>query len=99
MGTEHRLPLLVACAFSCLFSHGLLAVQARADEPATSEKAADRVYTSKVRADKADTLAAVLQGPRDVQTYPSQGVTGADVCWLVDEAAAARLVPGVGDGR
>ena len=44
-------------------------------------------------ADKAATLAAVLQGPRDVQTYPSQGVEGADVAWLVDEAAAARLVP------
>ena len=44
-------------------------------------------------ADKAATLAAVLQGPRDVATYPSQGVAGADVSWLVDEAAAARLVP------
>lgn len=44
-------------------------------------------------ADKAATLALVLQGPRDVQTYPSQGVSGADVQWLVDEAAAARLAP------
>ena len=44
-------------------------------------------------ADKAATLAAVLQGPRDVATYPSQGVEGADVQWLVDEAAAARLAP------
>jgi len=44
-------------------------------------------------ADKAATLAAVLQGPRDAQTYPSQGVEGADVQWLVDEAAAARLAP------
>jgi 6-phosphogluconolactonase len=44
-------------------------------------------------ADKAATLALVLQGPRDVDTYPSQGITGADVQWLVDEAAAARLAP------
>ena len=44
-------------------------------------------------ADKAATLVAVLQGPRDVETYPSQGVIGADVAWLVDEAAAARLAP------
>ena len=44
-------------------------------------------------ADKAVTLAAVLQGPRDEQTYPSQGIAGADVQWLVDEAAAARLAP------
>jgi 6-phosphogluconolactonase len=40
-------------------------------------------------ADKAETLAGVLEGPAG--RYPSQRVTGADVAWLVDTAAAARL--------
>ena len=40
-------------------------------------------------ADKAETLAGVLEGPAG--RYPSQRVTGADVAWLVDAAAAARL--------
>ena len=40
-------------------------------------------------ADKADTLAGVLEGPRG--RYPSQLVTGADVQWLVDTAAASKL--------
>jgi 6-phosphogluconolactonase len=40
-------------------------------------------------ADKAATLQAVLSGPRD--RYPSQGITGADVVWLVDEAAGGGL--------
>ena len=40
-------------------------------------------------ADKAETLAGVLEGPPG--HYPSQRVTGTDVAWLVDSAAAARL--------
>ncbi|HWU89428.1 MAG TPA: 6-phosphogluconolactonase, partial [Kofleriaceae bacterium] len=42
-------------------------------------------------ADKAEALAAVLEGPRDPRRYPAQLVEGADVAWLVDAAAAARL--------
>ena len=44
-------------------------------------------------ADKADALAAVLEGPHDPETYPSQLIApehGA-VHWLVDLAAAAKL--------
>jgi 6-phosphogluconolactonase len=44
--------------------------------------------------DKADTLAAVLDGPRDPQRYPSQLIApshGGELAWLVDNAAAARL--------
>lgn len=40
-------------------------------------------------ADKAATLAAVLEGP--AERYPSQRISGADVAWLVDDAAAAGL--------
>jgi len=42
-------------------------------------------------ADKADSLAAVLQGPRDTTRYPSQLIAGADTVWLVDDAAASKL--------
>ena len=44
-------------------------------------------------ADKADALAAVLEGPRDPDTYPAQGITltDGDLYWLVDRAAAAKL--------
>ena len=44
-------------------------------------------------ADKADALAAVLEGPRDPETYPSQLIApdhGA-LYWLVDRAAASKL--------
>jgi 6-phosphogluconolactonase len=40
-------------------------------------------------ADKADTLAGVLEGPPG--RYPSQRVAAADVAWFVDDAAAAKL--------
>jgi 6-phosphogluconolactonase len=40
-------------------------------------------------ADKADTLAKVLQGPAGI--YPSQLVHSADLAWFVDDAAAAKL--------
>jgi len=40
-------------------------------------------------ADKADALAAVLEG--EPGRYPSQLITGADVQWFVDAAAAQRL--------
>lgn len=42
-------------------------------------------------ADKAEALAAVLEGPRDPERHPSQLITGADVQWFVDAAAAQRL--------
>jgi 6-phosphogluconolactonase len=42
-------------------------------------------------ADKAAALAAVLEGQRDANRYPSQLVDGADVVWLVDTSAAAQL--------
>lgn len=40
-------------------------------------------------ADKAEMLAAVLDGPKG--QYPAQLVSSADLVWFVDEAAAARL--------
>jgi 6-phosphogluconolactonase len=44
-------------------------------------------------ADKADALAAVLEGARDPATYPSQLIAPEDgtLHWLVDRAAAAKL--------
>jgi 6-phosphogluconolactonase len=42
-------------------------------------------------ADKADSLAAVLRGPRDTTRYPSQLIAGADTVWFVDDAAASKL--------
>ncbi|HEX5439617.1 MAG TPA: 6-phosphogluconolactonase [Ktedonobacterales bacterium] len=44
-------------------------------------------------ADKADALAAVLEGPHDPETYPSQLIAPEDgaLHWLVDRAAAAKL--------
>src|SRR5262249_7909340 len=50
-------------------------------------------------ADKAEVLARVLEGPRDAEEYPAQGVTltGGDLYWLVDRAAAARLQRDVAD--
>ncbi|MGI9255139.1 MAG: 6-phosphogluconolactonase, partial [Thermomicrobiales bacterium] len=42
---------------------------------------------------KADALAAVLEGPPNARTYPSQAVapTSGALRWLVEEAAAAHL--------
>ncbi len=40
-------------------------------------------------ADKAETLAAVLDGPPG--QYPAQLVSSSDLVWFVDEAAASRL--------
>ncbi|MBL0217608.1 MAG: 6-phosphogluconolactonase [Myxococcales bacterium] len=42
-------------------------------------------------ADKAETLAAVIGGPRLPARYPSQLISSEDLAWFVDEAAAARL--------
>lgn len=44
--------------------------------------------------DKADRLAAVLEGPRDPERLPSQLIApmDGDLLWLVDHAAATRLV-------
>jgi len=44
-------------------------------------------------ADKAAALLAVLEGPRDPRTFPSQLIAPVDgeVLWLVDRGAAARL--------
>jgi 6-phosphogluconolactonase len=46
-------------------------------------------------ADKAEALAAVLEGPPQPDVYPSQVVRPLDgtLLWLVDRAAAARLSP------
>jgi 6-phosphogluconolactonase len=43
--------------------------------------------------DKADRLAAVLEGPRDVERLPSQLIapTEGELLWLIDDAAATRL--------
>lgn len=43
--------------------------------------------------DKADALAAVLEGKADPDTYPSQRIapTDGDLYWLMDQAAAAKL--------
>jgi len=55
--------------------------------------AARCVMFSVAGADKADRLAEVLEGPRDVERLPSQLIAPADgdLLWLVDSAAAARL--------
>jgi 6-phosphogluconolactonase len=55
--------------------------------------AARRVRFLAAGPDKAEALAAVLEGPRDPHRYPAQLVDPAatDVAWLVDTAAAARL--------
>jgi len=44
-------------------------------------------------ADKADALAAVLEGPREPERYPAQAIQPVDgrLTWLVDEASAAKL--------
>ncbi len=43
-------------------------------------------------ADKAASLAAVLEGPRDPQRYPSQLIDPAgELVWMIDDAAAANL--------
>jgi 6-phosphogluconolactonase len=54
---------------------------------------ADTVLFLVTGSDKAETLAAVLEGPSRPDAYPSQAIrpeTGA-LLWLVDRAAAARL--------
>ena len=40
-------------------------------------------------ADKADTLAQVAKGPSEL--YPSSLVTAADLVWMIDRAAGAKL--------
>ncbi len=43
--------------------------------------------------DKADTLAAVLEGPSEPDKFPVQGITAHDgeTLWLLDQAAVAKL--------
>ena len=43
--------------------------------------------------DKADTLAAVLEGPAEPDKFPVQGITADDgeTLWLLDQAAVAKL--------
>jgi 6-phosphogluconolactonase len=55
--------------------------------------AARRVVFLVEGSEKADILKRVVEGPRDVERYPAQGIapTGGDLVWLVDAAAAARL--------
>jgi 6-phosphogluconolactonase len=44
-------------------------------------------------ADKAASLAAVLEGPRDPERYPSQLIApvAGDLVWMIDAAAAGSL--------
>ena len=51
--------------------------------------AAKRVRFLVSGSDKAEALAAVVEGPQG--KYPAQHVAGADVAWFVDDAAAAKL--------
>lgn len=51
--------------------------------------AAKHVWFLVAGVDKAETLAAVLDGPRG--RHPAQGVAAADLVWFVDDAAAAKL--------
>jgi 6-phosphogluconolactonase len=55
---------------------------------------AHHVWFLAVGAGKAERLQQVLQGPRDVQNLPSQGVapTNGELKWFVDEAAARLVV-------
>jgi 6-phosphogluconolactonase len=55
--------------------------------------AADAVVFLVAGGDKAETLAAVLEGPRRPDVYPSQVIRprAGTLIWLVDRAAAARL--------
>jgi 6-phosphogluconolactonase len=55
--------------------------------------AADRVVFVVTGADKAEALAAVLEGPRQPDVYPSQAIAprAGALVWLVDHAAGARL--------
>ncbi len=55
--------------------------------------AARRMLVLVSGAEKAATLRAVLEGPRDVQSLPSQGLAPVDgtLIWLVDQAAGALL--------
>lgn len=55
--------------------------------------AARRVVFLVEGSEKADMLKRVVEGPRDVERYPAQGVapSSGDLTWLVDAAAAARL--------
>ncbi len=45
--------------------------------------------------DKAETLAAVLEGPTEPDRFPVQGINctaaGGETLWLLDQAAAASL--------
>ena len=54
---------------------------------------ADPVVFLVTGSDKAETLAAVLEGPRQPDVYPSQAIAprAGALVWLVDRAAAARL--------
>lgn len=56
---------------------------------------AARVLFLVVGADKADMLKRVLEGPPDVDALPAQAVAprDGDLRWMVDQAAAAALVP------
>ena len=57
--------------------------------------AARRIIILVEGAEKADILARVLGGEKDVRRYPAQGIapTDGELVWLVDAAAAAKLPP------
>jgi len=55
--------------------------------------AARHVTITAAGAEKADALAAVIDGPRDPERFPAQLIAprAGDLAWLVDSAAAAQL--------
>lgn len=80
---------VIANAVRSPLVHGGAATRITLTAPAIN--AARHVRFLVAGADKAASLAAVLEGPRDPRRYPSQLIAAADQAWLVDEAAAAQL--------
>lgn len=54
-------------------------------------RAARRVRFLVAGGDKAEAVAAALEGPRDPRRHPAQMIDAGDVGWRLDQAAAARL--------
>jgi 6-phosphogluconolactonase len=54
-------------------------------------RAARRVRFLVAGGDKAEAVAAALEGPRDPRRHPAQMIDAGEVGWRLDEAAASRL--------
>ena len=88
---------------AALHAAGRWCVANEVDEPVASPwrltltydaiNAARRVVVLAEGAEKADILAQVLLGQKDVERYPAQGIapTDGELHWLVDTAAAAKV--------